>query len=106
MARLKEPWLIIHLSNLIIDLLNLYSLWKDIETFDAENAKTQAAISTSKPNPELLAQPGITPPAATAPPPAAAPVAGTAQKPVGSRPPVAAPAAPAKRSISSILGGK
>jgi hypothetical protein len=80
--------------------------YKDIETFDAENAKTQQAISASKPNPELLAQPGITPPVAAAPPPAAAPVAGTPKKPVGSRPPVAAPAAPAKRSISSILGGK
>ena len=77
--------------------------FKDIETFDAENAKTQQTISATQPNPQLLAQPGITPPVAAAPPPAAAPTTAP-KRPTGSRPPAAA--APAKRSMSSILGGK
>jgi hypothetical protein len=80
--------------------------FKDIEVFDAENTKIQKEISARLPSPDLLAQPGITPPVAAAPPPVAAPVAGTPKKPAGSRPPVAAPAAPARRSMSSILGGK
>jgi len=76
--------------------------FKDIEEFEKQNAATQAAISASQPSPALLAQPGITPPVGAAPAPAAAPTTGPA-RPAGSRPPVAAPA---KRSLSSILGGK
>lgn len=76
--------------------------FKDIEEFEKQNAATQAAISASQPSPTLLAQPGITPPVGAAPAPAAAPTIGPA-RPAGSRPPVAAPA---KRSMSSILGGK
>jgi hypothetical protein len=77
--------------------------FQDIEKFEKENAATQAAISASQPSPSLLVQPGITAPVGAAPAPAVAAPSGPV-KPAGSRPPVAA--APAKRSLSSILGGK
>ena len=69
----------------------------DIKTFEESNAPVQQAISQQTVSPALVTQPGQ---------PVPAPAVAATNKPSGSRPPVAAAPAAAKRSLSSILGGK